>query len=97
MFESFDVDRNGQINADELSHALAHYEYVHPPYFLPMHGTKFRLVSVSAYLSLIGWSRSMVSPPPPDLSHWVVFISSPKRVPSHEVGFPTMVLLLHRR
>jgi len=26
MFESFDVDRNGQINADELSHALAHYD-----------------------------------------------------------------------
>jgi Ca2+-binding EF-hand superfamily protein len=30
MFESFDVDRNGQIDADELGRALAHYEYVQP-------------------------------------------------------------------
>jgi hypothetical protein len=28
MFESFDVDRNGKIDADELGRALAHYEYV---------------------------------------------------------------------
>ena len=37
MFESFDVDRNGKINADELSHALAHYEYAHPLKFLSTH------------------------------------------------------------
>ena len=28
MFESFDIDRNGKIDADELGRALAHYEYV---------------------------------------------------------------------
>ncbi len=30
MFESFDVDRDGKIDADELGRALAHYECVHP-------------------------------------------------------------------
>lgn len=30
MFESFDIDRNGRIDADELGGALAHYEYVRP-------------------------------------------------------------------
>ena len=36
MFESFDVDHNGQIDTDELGRALAHYEYVQPPWFFPI-------------------------------------------------------------
>ena len=36
MFESFDIDRNGKIDADELGRALAHYEYVAPLNLLPI-------------------------------------------------------------
>jgi Ca2+-binding EF-hand superfamily protein len=35
MFESFDIDRNGKIDADELGRALAHYEYVLRPLISP--------------------------------------------------------------
>lgn len=37
MFESFDIDRNGKIDADELGRALAHYEYVAPLNLPPIH------------------------------------------------------------
>jgi type IV secretory pathway protease TraF len=30
MFEAFHIDSNGQINADELGRALAHFKYVRP-------------------------------------------------------------------
>jgi Ca2+-binding EF-hand superfamily protein len=31
MFDSFDVDRDGRIDATELGRALAHYQYANSP------------------------------------------------------------------
>jgi Ca2+-binding EF-hand superfamily protein len=33
MFDSFDIDRDGRIDAAELGQALAHYKYANSPTF----------------------------------------------------------------
>lgn len=53
MFDAFDVDRDGRIDASELSKALDHYKYASPliSWFSPTHAFRSRQDTPSANLS----------------------------------------------
>jgi Ca2+-binding EF-hand superfamily protein len=57
MFELFDADRDGRIDADELGRALAHYEYAGSLtfQFSPLSLTVLPSASKWAHLSSICW------------------------------------------
>ena len=53
MFESFDIDHNGAIDADELGRALAHYEYVNPLISVNLHLMEAILFSLRVGLPVL--------------------------------------------
>jgi hypothetical protein len=57
MFELFDADRDGRIDADELGRALAHYEYAGSLtfQFSPLSLTVLPSASKWAHLSSTCW------------------------------------------